>query len=176
MIDALITSKTRIKLLFKFFFNPDVTSYLRELAEEFGESTNAVRLELNRFTEAGLINSAQQGRTRMYGANQNHPLFPEIHALVRKTLGIDQMIERVLGYLGDLEAVYIIGDYARGVDSGIIDLVLVGNVDKANLQGCVEKAEDLVKRKIRPLVLSRQEREKLDKTLDLHNSLLLWKR
>ncbi|HOO65069.1 MAG TPA: winged helix-turn-helix domain-containing protein, partial [Synergistaceae bacterium] len=109
MIDALITSKTRIKLLFKFFFNPDVTAYLRELAEEFGESTNAVRLELNRFAEAGLINSTQEGRTKMYGANQTHPLFPEIHALVRKTLGIDQMIERELGYMGDLKAVYIVG-------------------------------------------------------------------
>ncbi len=176
MIDALITSKTRIKLLFKFFFNPEVTSYLRELAEEFGESTNAVRVELNRFTEAGLISSTQEGRTKMYGANPTHPLFPEIHALVRKTLGIDQMIERVLGYLGDLEAVYIVGDYAKGIDSGIIDLVLVGNIDKANLQGCVEKAEELVKRKIRPLVLSREEQESLHKTLELSKGLLLWHR
>jgi hypothetical protein len=69
-----------------------------------------------------------------------------------------------------------VGDYARGNDSGIIDLVLVGNVDKANLQGCVEKAEELVKRKIRPLVLSREEQETLDKTLELSKGLLLWHR
>ncbi len=109
----------------------------------------------------GSFNLPNRGAPRC--TEPTHPLFPEIHALVRKTLGIDQMIERVLGYLGDLEVVYIVGDYAKGTDSGIIDLVLVGNVDKTNLQGCVEKAEELVGCKVRALVLSRQEREELEK-------------
>jgi hypothetical protein len=47
MLQALITSRTRIKLLLKFFLNSSNTSYLRDLAAEFGESTNAIRLELN---------------------------------------------------------------------------------------------------------------------------------
>jgi len=53
-LDSLITSQTRVKLLLRFFLNPESRSYLRELAEEFGESTNSVRVELNRLTEAGL--------------------------------------------------------------------------------------------------------------------------
>ena len=47
MLDSLITSKTRIKLLLKFFLNTSTHAYLRGLADEFGESTNALRLELN---------------------------------------------------------------------------------------------------------------------------------
>ena len=53
MLDALITSKTRVRLLVKFFLNPTMKSYLRELASEFEESTNSVRLELNRLKRSG---------------------------------------------------------------------------------------------------------------------------
>lgn len=61
MIDSLISSKTRIKLLMKFFLNPGVTSYLRGLADEFGESTNAVRVELNRLCSAGFLEEVPEG-------------------------------------------------------------------------------------------------------------------
>jgi len=74
-LDSLITSQTRVKLLLKFFLNPESRSYLRELADEFGESTNSVRVELNRLSEAGLLTSAGEGRTKVYRANTNHPPF-----------------------------------------------------------------------------------------------------
>jgi len=64
-LDSLITSQTRVKLLLKFFLNPERRSYLRELAEEFGESTNSVRVELNRLNEAGLLTSFDEGRTKV---------------------------------------------------------------------------------------------------------------
>ncbi|MDY0178946.1 MAG: ArsR family transcriptional regulator, partial [Synergistaceae bacterium] len=63
MLDSFVTSKTRIKLLLKFFINPDTTAYLRGLADEFGESTNAVRVELNRLSRAGILDSRAEGRT-----------------------------------------------------------------------------------------------------------------
>jgi len=81
MIDSLITSKTRIKLLMKFFLNPGTSAYLRGLADELGESTNSVRVELNRLSEAGLLESAEEGRTKVYRANTAHPLFPEIQRM-----------------------------------------------------------------------------------------------
>ena len=55
MIETLISSKTRIKLLLKFFLNSNTTSYLRSLESEFGESTNAIRVELNRLENAGML-------------------------------------------------------------------------------------------------------------------------
>jgi hypothetical protein len=149
VLETLITSKTRIKLLLKFFSNQSNQAYLRSLADEFGESTNAVRVELNRLSDAGLLESEAAGNTILYKANSKHPIYGDIRNLVSKYLGFDQIIENVLGRLGNLEMAVVVGDYARGNDSGIIDLRLVGNIDFDYLSQLVPKAEGLIKRKIR---------------------------
>jgi DNA-binding transcriptional regulator PaaX len=64
MIETLISSKTRIKLLLKFFLNSNTTAYLRSLEEEFGESTNSIRIELNRFEKAGFLASHSQANKK----------------------------------------------------------------------------------------------------------------
>lgn len=173
MLDSLITSKTRIKLLLKFFLNPGTKAYLRGLAEELGESTNAVRVELNRLSKAGLLETASDGRTKMYKANKKHSLFPDIHSLVKKNMGIDK-VEAILAELGTVDIALITGDYARGMDSGLIDLVIVGQVQRDFLQHLVEKAEDIIKRKIRVLVLNRVEFEGLKDKLKVDKALVVW--
>ena len=97
-------------------------SYLRELAKEFDVSTNAVREELNQLTKTNLLKSEKNGRSVYYMANQDHPLFPELRSMVSKVIGLDQVIEGIVNRLGDLEQAYLIGDYAEGKDTGIIDL------------------------------------------------------
>lgn len=174
MLESLITSQTRIKLLLRFFLNPESTSYLRELAEEFGESTNAVRVELNHLERAGLLESFEEGRTRLYRANRSHPLFPEIHSMVRKFAGIDQLVEEVLKKLGHIHSAYIVGDYAQGKDSGIIDLVIVGKIDENYLRKLVEKVESMTRRKIRYLILNEQELERFREALKLDEAITLW--
>ena len=82
MLDTLITSKTRIKLLLKFFLNGNTSSYLRNLESEFGESSNAIRLELNKFEEAGLLNTSLEGNKKLFKANTQHPLFKDIHNIL----------------------------------------------------------------------------------------------
>ena len=173
MLEAIITSKTRIRLLVKFFLNPTMSAYLRQLAEEFGESTNAVRVELNRLTEAGLLESEAKGNVINYKAKQSHPLFPEIRSIVSKMTGLDSIVEWVIERLGEVEEAYLIGDYAKGIDSGIMDVIVVGKIDKAYLTNLIEKAEDLVQRKIRYLVMNDVELNNYKK----RNSdpiLLLW--
>lgn len=149
MLDSLITSKTRIKLLLKFFSNSSNAAYLRALADEFGESTNAVRVELNRLTDAGLLQSEAVGNTVLYKANAANPIFADIKNLVSKYLGFDQIVESVLGRIGNLKLAVIVGDYALGKDTGIIDLRLVGEFDIDYLKQLVLKAENLIGRKIR---------------------------
>ena len=103
MLDTLITSKTRVKLLMKFFLNPGTRAYLRELASEFDESTNSVRVELNRLSKAKIITAENVGRTIEYHANEEHSLFNELQALVQKYAGIDKLIETLIKKLGDVE-------------------------------------------------------------------------
>ena len=154
---GLIASKTRVKLLIRFFFNPKTRSYLRELAKEFNVSTNAVREELNQLTKSNLLKSEKNGRHVFYTANQDHPLFPELSSMVSKVMGIDQVTDGIVNRLGDLEEAYVIDDYAEGKDTGIIDLLLVGNINTYHLNDLSKKTERYVKRKIRTLVVTRQE-------------------
>lgn len=158
MLESLVTSKTRIQILLRFFLNPKRSSYLRELAAELGESSNAVRIELNRMEKAKLIESMPKGRVKIYQANQEHPLFLDIQNIVRKTLGIDKVINDVVCRMGDLRVAFITGDYARGIDGGIIDLILVGELDRDYLDRLVQKTEPLIgHRKIRCLCLSEED-------------------
>ena len=176
MLDTLITSKTRIKLLMKFFLNPQNRGYLRGLSSEFGESTNSIRVELNRLNKANLISSQNSGRTIEYSANTNHPLFDEIHSLVIKYMGVDQIIDTLVKKIGKVESAYLVGDYARGIDSGLIDIVLVGDIDKINLERIVDKRGKEIGRKIRTLILSKSEFKELWSQLDIDNAFLIWGR
>ena len=171
---GLISSKTRIKLLVRFFLNPRSRSYLRELAREFDLSTNSVREELNHLSDVNLLKSNKSGRQVFYMANQEHPLFPELKSMVAKVTGIDQVIDGIVNRLGDLESAYLLDDYAEGRDGGIIDLLLVGDIDQYHLSDLSRKTEQYIKRKIRTLVVSRAEYKNLLPMLKGRPKLLIW--
>jgi predicted transcriptional regulator len=149
MLQTLITSKTRIKLLLKFFLNSNNTSYLRDLAGEYGESTNAIRVELNRMEAAGLLKSKRQDNKKIFWANNKHPLFDNIHQLLLKHTGIDRIIDHVVSKLGGLQQAYLCGSFARGVDSEVIELLLTGtSINNEYLQELTNKAQQMIDRKI----------------------------
>jgi len=155
MLDTLITSKTRLRLLLKFFLNSNTTSYLRDLESEFGESSNAIRVELNRLEQAGMLTSETRGNRKYFRANSSHPMFNDLQNILRKYTGIDEVVERVVCKLGNVQSAWLTGSMARGRDEGIIDILLVSDdLDRTYLASITEKAEQLVKRKIRYLVLT----------------------
>ncbi len=177
MLDALITSRTRIKLMLKFFLNTSSTGYLRGLEAEFGDSTNAIRLELNRFEEAGLLEAHNDGHRKIFQANKKHPLFSDIQSIIRKYIGIDDIIERVINQLGEPEEVYLIGDLARGLDSNQLNLIIVGsNTDLDYLESLVGKAQPMISRKIGYLVLTPDEFKTQRPYLNEEKLLKVWEK
>jgi predicted transcriptional regulator len=174
LFSGIISSKTRIKLLVRFFFNPAIKSYLRELAKEFNLSTNAVRQELNQLTKTNLLKSQKNGRNVYYTANQEHPLFPELKSMVGKVMGMDQVIDGIIQRLGDLERAYLVGDYAEGKDTGIIDLILVGNINTHHLTDLSQKTERYIGRKIRTLILTLDEHKSFLQRLKDRPGILIW--
>lgn len=174
MLDTLITSKTRVKLLLKFFSNSTNSAYLRSLADEFGESTNGVRVELNRLADAGLLESTPAGNTILYKANTKNPLYPELKNMVSKYLGFDRIVDQVVNKLGNIELAFITGGYANGKDTGIIDLVLVGDIERSQLHIYIDRTEKLINRKVRPLILNHEEFCQHEKTLMKESNILLW--
>jgi hypothetical protein len=145
VLDTLITSKTRVKLLLKFFLNPSLRAYLRGLSDEFGDSTNSLRLELNRLEEAGMLVAEEDGARKLYRANPNYPFFSDIQHLLHRYTGLDRILESVVQRLEGVEAVYVIGDLARGIKPTTIELVLVGrDFDAAYVDLLCAKASDLL--------------------------------
>ncbi len=165
MLKSLITSETRVKLLMRLFLNPDMSGYLRQLAKEFGESTNSIRLELNKLTEAKLLSVETEGRNKVYRANKKHPLFEDIRNIVVKSIGIDKVAANIINKLGNVRFAFIRGDYAVGKDSGLIDLVVVGDrINMQELERVRKKTESLIGRKISVLTLTPDEYAKLKET------------
>jgi hypothetical protein len=174
MLDSLITSQTRIRLLLKFFLNPDIRGYLRQLAKEFGESTNSIRVELNKLTDARMLTSTTEGRNKIYNANLSHPLFEDIRNIVLKSTGIDKVISDIIKKLGQVQLAFLRGDYAIGKDSGLIDLVLVGdNLNTGELERVRIKTENLISRKISTLVLTSEEYKNLKNNFAKEAKLVL---
>lgn len=150
MIETLISSKTRVKLLMKFFLNSHTTAYLRSLEEEFGESTNGIRLELNKFEKAGFIASYSEGNKKVFKANTGHPLFKDINRIILKMVGLNHVVDYIIQRIGDLHKVYLVGKLANGQATEIIDIVVVGeNLNIPFLIEQIQKAEKKIDKKIR---------------------------
>ena len=149
MLETLITSKTRIRLIIKFFINIANKGYLNSLANEFGESTNSVRKELNNLSSAGYLEKHCENNKIIYKANASHPLFKIIQKIVHKHLGIEEILETICNRIGNVKKIMILGDYARGIDSGLIEILIVGkNINKEYLDEISPKIELKIKRKI----------------------------
>lgn len=154
-------------MLLKFFLNSETTSYLRNLETEFGESTNAIRLELNKFEKAGMLQTAFEGNKKLFKANTSHPLFKDLNNIVFKYVGLDWIVDHLVEKLGDLESVYLIGSFAKGLDSDTVELIFVGKVDEKFLKELCGKFGRKINRKIVYQVVEKL----LNKDT---NSLLLW--
>lgn len=176
MLDALITSKTRIKLLLKFFLNSGKQDYLRNLETELGDNTNSIRVELNKLEDAGLLKSFIKGNKKIFQSNTEHPLFPDINSILMKITGLDELIKSVLNNMGDLKQVFLTGNLAQGTDSEIIDLILVGEINREYFNELVMKTEKYIKKKIRFVVFDLKEFEEKKTKILQPNDLLLWKK
>jgi hypothetical protein len=149
VLNQLITSKTRLRLLIKFFISQGNRGYLNGLASEFNESTNSIRKELNHLSEAGYLEKFKDQNKIAYKANTNHPLFEILQKVVFKHLGLEEIIERVLERMGPVHQILLVGDYAKGLDSGNIEVILIGDqLNTKYIEALEEKIESIIERKV----------------------------
>ena len=149
MLNKLITSKTRLRLLLKFFISQANRGYLNGLANEMGESTNSIRKELNHLHGAGYLKKLKQDNKVEYRVNASHPLYETLRKVVLKHLGLEDLVEVVLDRMGNVQHILLIGDYAKGLDSGNIEVFLIGKDLNFNYISQLEqKIENLIGRKV----------------------------
>ncbi len=173
MLDTIVSSQTRLKLLIKFFLSAENMGYLRGLEKEFHESSNSIRIELKKFIDAGLLISELKGKRRFYKANPAHPLFNDLKHIVSKSVGINQILNCKLTEAGNLEAIFIIGDLARGINSDTIELALVGqNLDSEYIDVCIKLAEKQLMRKVMYLICTSEQMQYFFKELPF---MIIWR-
>jgi len=149
MLGELITSKTRLRLMIKFFISQANRGYLNGLATEMGESTNSIRKELNHLHSAGYLEKSKSNNKVEYKANTRHPLYEVLRKVILKHLGLEDAVEIVLERMGDVEQIILIGDYAKGIDSGKIEIIVVGqNLNTSYVKNLEAKVEKLISRKV----------------------------
>ena len=149
MLGELITSKTRLRLLIKFFISQANRGYLNGLATEMGESTNSIRKELNHLQGAGYLDKIKVDNKVEYKANIKHPLYDVLRKVVLKHLGLEDLVEKVLERMGNVKEIILVGDYSLGLDSGKIEVFLIGdNLDMEYIAQLEDKIEKLIRRKV----------------------------
>ena len=150
MLNSLITSKTRLRVLLKFFIRAANKGHLNSLASEFGESTNGVRKELNKLKDAGYLISNKEQNKVIYRANTEHPLYSVLQLLIKKHLRLDEIVETIIKRIGDVQKIILIGDYAKGIDSGKIEVLLIINniIDLKYIKKIEVKLKNKIGRKV----------------------------
>jgi DNA-binding transcriptional ArsR family regulator len=166
LLGPLITSKTRLKLLLRFFLNQNLSGYLQGLSKELDENTNSIRVELNRLEQAGLLASELEGRKKLYRVNNSHPLTADLTSIVRKVSGIGALVDKVVDNLPGLSQVWICGALARGIQADAIDCLLIGeNLDRKYIEGLSARVNALTGKKVNALVLEQMPDEKREQCL-----------
>jgi len=149
LLETLITSRTRLRMLVKFFTNDANNGYLNGLAIEFGESTNAIRLELNNLSASGYLIKWKSKNKIVYAANKKHPLFKLLQKIIRHHLGLEQIVSSVIKKLGSVQEIHLIGDYAKGRDTGTIEIILiVQNINEDFLESLQYKLRKIIERTV----------------------------
>ncbi|MDC6457309.1 ArsR family transcriptional regulator [Flavobacteriaceae bacterium] len=135
--------------MIKFFVSQANRGYLNGLATEMGESTNAIRKELNHLHDAGYLQKEKSNNKIQYKANTKHPMFSVLQKVILKHLGLEDAVEAVLERMGEVEQIILIGNYAKGIDSGKIEIIIVGqDLNTSYVKNLEEKLEKLISRKV----------------------------
>ena len=159
MLQALFSSKVRVKLLTHFFSHPEEPFYARSLARQAGEHYNAVWQELNNLERIGLLLSERDANVKHYRLNPDFPIYGELKRIIFKTSGLGQALREALDHLGSVEWAFIYGSVAAGGEDSLsdVDLMLIGEVDLLTLSPLIARLEDQLGRPINYLALTHTE-------------------
>lgn len=161
MLQDLIISKCRVKLLQIFFSQPKEIFYIRQLVRLISEEINAVRRELTHLEKAGVVQKESRGNRIYYWINHHYPLYGDLLSLVSKTVGLGGIIVKNKNKIGQIHLAMLSGRFARGLPTkeGAVDLLIVGEVVMPDLVKVIREEEAKVGREINYTVMSNQEFE-----------------
>jgi len=153
MLEGIITSAAKRKLLALFFMNPKRKFYLREVQKNIGENVNTASRELARLQKAGILTSERKANLLFYAVNEKCPIYDELKRIIIKTEGIGEALREEFAGFGDILFAFIYGSSARGDEreKSDIDLMVIaqwGGDEQVEFGKLVRKMEHKVGREI----------------------------
>lgn len=161
MLEDLIISRVRVKLLNLFLSNPGKIFHVREMVRRTEEEINAVRRELSHMEKAGMVSKEPRANRLYYLFRKEYPLYYELMELIAKTYGLGKDILKNKAKLGKIKFAMLSGSFTRRLltSEEKVDLLIVGNVVLPELSGLVKLEESRIEREINYTVMSEEEFE-----------------
>jgi len=159
MLEDIIVSKVRVKLLSIFFANPAEIYHVRGLVRKTGEEINAVRRELLHLETAGILKKEPRGNRLYYWVNSNYLLYPELLMMIAKETDLGEQIIKNRNRIGKITFCVFSSKFVkkerRREDE--VDILVVGNVVMAELSVLIKAEEEKRGKEINYTVMSNEE-------------------
>ena len=155
-----IVSKVRVKVIKTFLENPPEMYHVRDLVRRTSEEINAVRRELARMEEAGMLKKEARGNRLYYWFSEDYAFFPELLNLVAKTTGLGQNIRKNKEKIGKINFVVFSGEFIKHLprkNSDQVDILVVGEVVLPELATIVRHEETIRGQEINYTPMTRDE-------------------
>ena len=159
MIEQLLGSKTRVKLLQLFLSNPNRSFYVREITRKIDEQINSVRRELSNLLNIGIIISDTTNNRLYYEVNQQYEFYEPLRAIFGGTekaaVTVGKKTDQTDGFkaLGNIDILVYTGQFTRDEHAGV-DLLIVGNTNGNAVQKFVSELEKQEGKELRYTVMS----------------------
>jgi len=160
MLESLLGSKLRAKVLGWLFTHPDERYFVRQLTTLVEEDSTNVSRELARLEKTGILVKNTEGKQKYYQANRQSPIFNELHGLILKTVGVADIIKKALEpRMADIKLAFIFGSVAKRAENRFsdIDLLVVGDITFGEVVDLISTAEGALNRELNPVVYTLSE-------------------
>jgi len=160
MLEKLLGSRLRARVIGWLFTHVDERYYVRQLADLLGEDSTNLSRELTRLEGLGVVVSQREGTQKHYHANRDLPIFDELCSIAVKTVGLVEVLSAALvPYGSKIALAFVYGSVAQGTHTAKsdVDLVIVGNPDAVDLHRAIVQAEDKLKRAVNYSLFSPEE-------------------
>jgi len=160
MLETILGSKLRSKVLGWLFTHPDERYFVRQLTSLLKEDSTNVSRELIRLEKTGVLVSTKEGKQKYYQANKKSPIYDELHGLIVKTMGVADVLRSALApSAGRIKVAFIFGSIASGSENrrSDIDMIIIGEISFGDVSSLLHEAEEKLGREINPVVYSQQE-------------------
>lgn len=152
------------RLLALLFGQPERSFYMSQIIRQLHSGTGAVERELGRLERSGLISVERIGNQKHYRANRASPIFPELHGIIQKTVGLKEPLQRALqDFAPQIKVAFVYGSVARQTDTANsdIDLMVIGDgLVYSDLYLGLQNAEKTLGRPVNPNILDLDEWKK----------------